>query len=96
VTAVSNTIKLSTDGTNDISGPWIGVTAGTPQFSFFGNDISFDVTSTYINQAVTGQYCTSTTTGTGKAGLAVKVNTSSTNTWYALATGTSGVNTLIL
>jgi len=96
LTAASNTIKLSSDGTNDLtSGPWIAVSAGTPIISLFGNDITFDVSSTYV-ATTAGQYCTSTTTGTGKAGLAVKVNGSSTNTWYALATGTSGVNTLIV
>jgi len=96
-TAVSNTVKLSSDGTNDLTtGSWIGVTAGTPQFSLFGYDITFDVTSAYINQGVAGQFANSTTSGTGKAGLAVKVNTGSTNTWYALATGASGANTLIV
>jgi hypothetical protein len=64
--------------------------------ALYGDDIQTDVTAAGVSTSAAGQFCYSTTVGANKQGLAVKANANATNTWYALATGAAGVNTLIV
>ncbi len=91
----SPVLTARSDGTNVYAGTFYAHPSGTPTIVLKGNDISADVTDTTVSTSVFPQWAQSTTTGTGKQGMAVKVNGNSTSTWYALATGTAGVNTLI-
>lgn len=97
-TANTGNTSIFSDGTNTglTAATLFITTGGTPTVTLFGDDLPFDVSAATVLQSVTGQYAISTTAGTNKQGNAIKVNTGSTNTWYAQGTGTGGVNTLIL
>jgi hypothetical protein len=95
---VSNTgnTTIQSDGTNTfVTGSVVVTSGGAPTVTLFGWDIPYDVSLAALLQTTSAQYCVSTTAGTNKQGLAVKVNTASTATWYALGTN-AGANTQIV
>jgi len=63
---------------------------GASTLQIYSNDFTIDVTANDISTNA-GQFANSSTTGSGKQGLAVSIS----GHWYALATGSGGVNTQI-
>jgi hypothetical protein len=94
-TSASNTLKISSDGANDLTGTFINITAGTPVLTMYGNDLKYDaglLATTqgqffYHSSAVAGR------NATNQQGLCIGVDGTH---FYAMGTGTSGVNTLIV
>jgi hypothetical protein len=82
----SNTIKISSDGTNDLnSGAWFANSAGTPVVTMYGDDITFDVG---LLSLTPNQFCIHSSTVAGRnaanqQGPAFSSAGSGANHWYA-------------
>jgi hypothetical protein len=82
----SNTIKISSDGANDLnSGAWFANSAGTPVVTMYGDDITFDVG---LLSLTPNQFCIHSSAVAGRnaanqQGPAFSSAGSGANHWYA-------------
>jgi hypothetical protein len=95
-TNASNTIKISSAGDNDFNAlAPLTIAAGSPVVTLYGNDLQFDAG---LLATTKGQYFSHSSAVAGRnaanqQGLCVAVDGTH---FYALGTGTGGVNTLIV